>query len=368
MHVDGFRFDLATVLGRENYGYDKGSGFLDAINQDPTLMMVKLIAEPWDIGPGGYQLGNFPPRWCEWNDQYRDTVRRFWRGEPGVLPDFARRIHGSSDIFEHSGRRPSASINFVTSHDGYTLTDLVSYRERHNEMNQEGNRDGHNENFSENYGVEGPTLFVEVNEIRIRQRKNFLTTLLVSQGTPMLMAGDEFGRTQKGNNNAYCQDNALNWINWTDWNDDEKELHEFTRYLISLKALYPEMAQDYYIHDPSQNGDAEIHWYGPDGQQMYGAVWGQHNLKTLGYMLSLHQLDGGRARRFLVVFHAGSLPTSFTLPVLEESTDWQLLLDSSLPGGKPLNENHIIDTYMLPSYSVVILLSENRPGMTGGLF
>jgi len=215
IHVDGFRFDLATTLAREESGFDTRGGFLDAIQQDPVLSRVKLIAEPWDIGPGGYQLGAFPAGWSEWNDRYRDTVRRYWRGDDSLLPELAKRVHGSSDVFDHSGRGPWSSVNFITTHDGFTLMDTVSYRDRHNEANGENNADGHHANFSENYGAEGPTDDTAVNEFRDRQRRNMLATLMLSQGVPLLLAGDEMGRTQQGNNNAYCQNNEINHLDWS---------------------------------------------------------------------------------------------------------------------------------------------------------
>lgn len=365
MQVDGFRFDLAAALGRETYGYDQCSGFFDAILQDPVLQGTKFIAEPWDIGPGGYQLGNFPPGWCEWNDRYRDTVRRFWRGDSGVLPDFARRVHGSSDIFEHSGRRPSASINFVTSHDGFTLNDLVSYRERHNEDNQEENRDGHIENYSENYGVEGPTLIEEIKQIRFRQRKNFLLTLLMSQGTPMFCAGDERGRSQRGNNNAYCQDNELSWLDWRQLDPEEDQMLEYVRYLVSLKRHYPELNQDHYIHESANADDSAIQWYSPSGELMQSAHWGQHHLKTLGYLISVRQDNLGRV--FLCIFHADDESGKFILPPVA-SRQWKLLLDTSLPHGKP-DSDMIIDQgfYPLVPYSSALLLAEKTSPTTEDL-
>ncbi|MGA0805358.1 MAG: glycogen debranching protein GlgX, partial [Pseudohongiellaceae bacterium] len=330
MGVDGFRFDLATVLAREHYGYDRGSGFLDALHQDPTLSAVKLIAEPWDIGPGGYQLGNFPPGWSEWNDRYRDTVRRYWRGDNGMLPDFARRLHGSSDVFEHAGRKPSASINFVTSHDGFTLNDLVSYADRHNEANLEENRDGHAENFSENYGVEGPTLIYEINEVRKRQRRNLLATLLVSQGTPMLQMGDELGRTQQGNNNAYCQDNPLGWVDW-DLDEDRRNLLAFSCNLLALRRKHGCFWQDRYIHEGDALGQG-IHWLNPAGGIMQPMHWGQHHARALGYLIE-HTAPEGRYW-LLTLFNAGSSPISFRLPARKTGcSDWQLLLDTSLADG-----------------------------------
>ncbi len=360
MGVDGFRFDLAPVLGREFHGFDTCNGFFDALNQDPTLDSVKFIAEPWDIGPGGYQLGNFPPGWSEWNDRYRDTVRRFWRGDAGVLPDFARRIHGSSDIFEHSGRRPSASINFITSHDGFTLNDLVSYRERHNQMNMEENRDGHSENYSDNYGVEGPTLITEIKEIRERQRKNLLATLLVSQGTPMLLAGDEFGRSQSGNNNAYCQDNSTSWLDWSLLDQEEgSNLQAFLKHLLKLKKLMPELNQDFYIHEPMKHGDPAILWFNPGGEMMQSSHWSQYHLKTLGYLLRAYSKDNGRGKTFFTIFHAGNEPVEFFLPFRDNISEWTLLFNTALPDGIPtMNQSMVKDKLVVAPYSALMLTAE----------
>ena len=236
MHVDGFRFDLAATLAREFYDVDRLSSFFELVQQDPTVSQVKLIAEPWDIGPGGYQVGNFPPQWTEWNGKYRDTVRDFWRGEPATLGEFAARLTGSADLYEHSARRPVASINFVTAHDGFTLRDLVSYNDKHNEANGEDNNDGESHNRSWNCGVEGPTEDLQIRELRARQQRNFIATLLLSQGVPMLCHGDELGRTQDGNNNGYCQDNELTWI---DWAAADEGLIAFTREVATLRREHP---------------------------------------------------------------------------------------------------------------------------------
>ena len=238
MHVDGFRFDLGTILAREPYGFDEGGGFLDSCRQDPVLSSVKLIAEPWDLGPGGYQVGRFPPGWAEWNDRYRDCVRRYWKGDEGQLSELATRLTGSADLFNRRGRKPWAGVNFVTAHDGFTLADLVSYNDKHNEANGEENRDGHNDNHSNNYGAEGPTDDAGIRETRLRQQRNMLATLMLSQGTPMILGGDEFGRTQRGNNNAYCQDNEISWFDWN-LGPDAEALIRFTRRLIGLRHAYP---------------------------------------------------------------------------------------------------------------------------------
>ncbi len=365
MGVDGFRFDLASVLGREHYGFDAGSGFLDALHQDPVLAHVKFIAEPWDIGPGGYQLGNFPPGWFEWNDRYRDTVRKFWRGDNGVLPDLARRIHGSSDIFEHSGRRPSASINFLTSHDGFTLNDLVSYRQRHNELNLEDNSDGHRSNYSENFGVEGPTLIAEVNDLRARQRKNLLATLIVSRGTPMLVAGDEFCRTQHGNNNAYCQDNEMSWLDWTAIDAQGREMLAFTRHLITLKKNNPLLNLDRHIHAKQQPQDPEILWFSPAGKEMLSDNWAEHTLKTLGYMISVFSGQQGCRQRLLTLFNADCEALEFKLPCFSEGNHWTLLLDTDRPEGMPEEVIYQSEaSIQMPPFTTLILQAENHIAIT----
>jgi len=360
MQVDGFRFDLATILGREHYGFDRGSGFFDAIYQDPVLAGTRLIAEPWDIGPGGYQLGNFPSGWSEWNDRYRDTVRRYWRGDSGVLPEFARRLHGSSDIFEHAGRRPSASVNFITSHDGFTLQDLVSYRDKHNEANQEDNRDGHAENYSENYGVEGPTLIAEINEVRRRQRRNFLATLILSQGLPMLCAGDEICRSQQGNNNAYCQDNPLSWFDWQGMDAEAEQQLAFTQRLLAFKQSHSWIWQPQYIHDAQDANGSEILWFNREGEIMQPVHWGQHQTRTLGYLVAVRH--EGKARRMLALFNAGSTPVNFKLPYRLEVRRWNLVLDTSFETGMPPGSNHeIYGHYPMLGHSTVVLLAGVAP-------
>ncbi|MBV9234654.1 MAG: glycogen debranching protein GlgX, partial [Xanthobacteraceae bacterium] len=246
MHIDGFRFDLGTILAREPYGFDEGGGFLDSCRQDPVLSSVKLITEPWDLGPGGYQVGRFPPGWAEWNDRYRDCVRSYWRGDESQLAELAMRLTGSADLFNRRGRKPWASVNFITAHDGFTLADLVSYNEKHNEANGEDNRDGHNDNHSNNYGAEGPTDDAGIRETRLRQQRNMLATLMLSQGTPMILGGDEFGRTQRGNNNAYCQDNEISWFDWN-LGPDAEALIQFTRRLIGLRHAYPVLHRNRFV-------------------------------------------------------------------------------------------------------------------------
>jgi len=258
MHIDGFRFDLGTILGREPEGFDQRGGFFDAITQDPVLSKLKLIGEPWDIGPGGYQVGGFPPGWAEWNDKYRDTVREYWKGD-NVAQDFASRLLGSGDLYDIRGRRPWSSVNFITAHDGFTLNDLVSYNEKHNEENGEDNNDGHNDNRSYNYGAEGPTDDENINAVRERQKRNFLATLFLSHGTPMLLAGDEFGRSQMGNNNGYCQDSEISWVHWDDLPPSSEALREFTRKLIKLRAEQPLLRRE------SWRDGLLIEWFNAEG-------------------------------------------------------------------------------------------------------
>ncbi len=358
MQVDGFRFDLAPVLGREQQGFDQGSGFFDALLQDPVLAGTKFIAEPWDIGPGGYQLGQFPAGWSEWNDRFRDTIRRFWRGDSGVMPDLARRIHGSSDIFEHSGRRPSASINFVTSHDGFTLADLMSYRNRHNELNLEDNQDGHRENYSDNYGIEGPTTDASINILRWRQQRNLLATMLLSQGTPMLSAGDELGRSQQGNNNAYCQDNELNWINWEAVDRFGKRQMEFVRHLIALRSRFRIFSMDRYIHYSEDREQPMVEWYSKTGELMQPSHWSDHQARTLGHLLNWFNPDADQVEKLFIIFHAGRDATTFKLPELRNVQQWEILFDTALESGIPDPGNCLVDSQLrLFSCSTVMLLA-----------
>ncbi|HUO81459.1 MAG TPA: glycogen debranching protein GlgX [Gammaproteobacteria bacterium] len=287
MHVDGFRFDLGTALGREARDFDPGSGFFDAVRQDPVLSRLKLIAEPWDVGPDGYRLGGFPPGWSEWNDRFRDTLRGFWRGDPGFMREMGARLTGSSDLFEHHGRRTWASINFVAAHDGFTLGDLVTFEERHNEANHENNADGHSDNLSANYGIEGPTDDDAVNALRERQKRNLLATLLISQGVPMLLAGDEHGNSQGGNNNAYCQDNDIGWLNWDRIDDAGWSLRTFVRRLIALRRLYPMLRQPGFLHgEPCSNGHKNITWYKPAGTEKQSHDWDNPPARCIGMQLN----------------------------------------------------------------------------------
>ena len=365
MQVDGFRFDLAPVLGRESYGFDQGSGFFDALLQDPALAGIKMIAEPWDIGPGGYQLGRFPPGWSEWNDRYRDTVRRFWRGDAGVLPEFARRLHGSSDIFERDGRRPSASVNFITSHDGFTLNDLVTYRERHNEINGEENQDGHRENHSDNFGIEGPTRDATINVLRQRQQRNFLATLLLSQGIPMLLGGDEIARTQHGNNNAYCQDNVINWMNWESVSEDARRQEAFVSHLTALRRRFDYLFFERYVHEPQEPDDPEILWFNGSGDLMQSSHWQEHHARTLGCMLVGRNPATQLRERLLIVFHADRAALGFRLPVIPGVEQWEILIDTATQSGIPRPDNCMVNNRLnLFSCSTVVLLAQSSTSAT----
>ena len=337
MRVDGFRFDLATILAREPYGFDEGGGFLDACRQDPILSQVKLIAEPWDIGPGGYQVGHFPPGWAEWNDKFRDTVRSYWKGDEGKLPELASRITGSADLFNRRGRRPWAGVNFITAHDGFTLHDLVSYNDKHNEANGEDNRDGHSNNHSWNHGVEGPTEDPEIIDLRERQKRNFLSTLLFSQGTPMVLSGDEFGRSQDGNNNAYAQDNEINWI---DWNlaDPGRKLLEFARKLILLRKTYPVLHRGRFLsgefRDDLEAKDAT--WLSPAGLEMTQEQWADSRARCFGLVLDGRAQPTGVKRRgndatLFLIFNSHHDVVEFTLPSAPDGTGWRNLVDTNVP-------------------------------------
>jgi glycogen operon protein len=334
-HVDGFRFDLASALARELYDVDRLSAFFDVIHQDPVLSQVKLIAEPWDVGPGGYQVGNFPVLWSEWNGIYRDEMRDFWRGETSIA-DFASRLTGSSDLYESDGRRPFASINFITAHDGFTLRDLVSYNSKHNEANREDNRDGTDDNRSWNCGVEGETDDPEVRVLRARQQRNFLTTLFVSQGTPMLLGGDELGRTQGGNNNAWCQDNETSWYDWAP--DVSKELLlSFTRRLIELRRSHPVLRRRQFLHGREEEGSGlpDVWWFRTDGHRMTRADWADGH-RTLGMFLNGEEIatPGPAGERivddsFLLLFNAGHADVTFTVPNRRFGREWTLVLSTA---------------------------------------
>jgi isoamylase len=337
MHVDGFRFDLAPVLARELYEVDKLSAFFDIMQQDPTLAKVKLIAEPWDVGPGGYQVGNFPVRWTEWNGKYRDTVRKFWRGDAGQVAEMASRVAGSSDIFSGSDRGVYASINFITAHDGYTLRDLVSYEQKHNEANGENNEDGHNENISRNWGVEGDTDDSAVIDMRYRLMRTFLATLVFSQGVPMLAHGDELGRTQRGNNNAYAQDNELTWVDW-ELDDREKELVAFTRKLIAIRQAHPTLRRRHFFRGQAVEGSnhKDVTWLHPAGHEMAAEDWGQPAAHALGMLIDGAATDEvderGHAVRgdtILLVLNGGEQNVSFALPSLDGGKIWVIMIDTA---------------------------------------
>jgi glycogen operon protein len=342
MHVDGFRFDLATTLARESGGFDAGGGFLDVIGQDPVLANVKLIAEPWDIGLGGYQVGQFPPGWSEWNDQYRDTMRAYWKGDGGLIGDFAQRLTGSSDLYGPKSRGPFASVNFITAHDGFTLHDLVSYNEKHNEANGEENRDGNTNNVSWNPGVEGPTDDPEINRLREQQERNFLATLLFSQGLPMLLGGDEMGRTQNGNNNAYCQDSEIAWVHW-DRSEAAQKLIAFTARLAKIRREHPLFRRREFFHGRKAGGDRhDIRWLQPTGEEMTEDEWNNGHARSLGVHLfgdAIEDVDTrGKTMRdtnFVVLFNAHHDTVPFTLPAPGDGRAWYVDVDTAIEGDPP---------------------------------
>jgi isoamylase len=341
MRVDGFRFDLATILAREPYGFDEGGSFLDACRQDPVLSSVKLIAEPWDIGPGGYQVGQFPPGWAEWNDKFRDTVRSFWKGDAGVLPDFAKRITASGDLFNKRGRKPWCSVNFVTAHDGFNLNDLVSYNDKHNEANGEGNRDGHSNNHSWNHGVEGPTDDAEITALRERQKRNFIATMMLSHGTPMLLAGDEFGHSQKGSNNAYAQDNETTWLDWLGITSQGRSLREFTRKVIAMRKAFPILYRSRFVVGAlNEELDVkDVAWLSPAGEDMTTEQWQDGNARCFGMLLDGRAQESGIRRRgsdatLLLVYNAHFDVVNFTLPNVPDGKDWLALIDTNQPEGQ----------------------------------
>lgn len=369
MHVDGFRFDLATILGREPYGFDEGGGFLDSCRQDPILSSVKLIAEPWDIGPGGYQVGGFPPGWAEWNDKFRDTVREYWKGDEGKLPDMATRLTASGDAFNKRGRRPWSSVNFVTAHDGFCLHDLVSYNEKHNEANGEDGRDGHSDNKSWNCGAEGPTDDPEINALRERQKRNFLSTLLLSQGTPMILAGDEMGRSQEGNNNTYCQDNELNWVNWEGIGENGENLINFTRKLLTLRKSLPILRRGRFLTGRvNEELDVkDVAWISPTGKPMEDHEWEDASAKCLGMLLD------GRARATglhrptmditaLLVVNAHHDVVSFSLPEVVGGTTWHCLMDTNLPEGVEIESFDSGQEYLVTGRSALLFALEPEDG------
>ncbi len=340
MHVNGFRFDLASTLGRDHEAFDPTGGFFNAVRQDPQLSRLKLIAEPWDVGPEGYRLGHYPPGWAEWNDRYRDSVRCCWRGDHGIMPEIARRLSGSADLFEHNDRRAWSSVNFIACHDGFTTADVVSYKEKHNQANGEGGIDGHGHNCSDNYGAEGPTGDPEILAVRARQQRNLLATLLFSQGTPMLLAGDEFGRSQQGNNNAYCQDNEINWFDWAGIDGSGRELRAFVVRLLALRRAHPVLRRPWFLHgrERSRHGVRDIEWLTPEGLPKTEEQWRDHYARSIGLMLA------GDAGHFVgpegepldddvlyLVLNAHTEEVAFTMPAVTGGRHWSCLIDTATP-------------------------------------
>jgi isoamylase len=337
MHVDGFRFDLAATLARELHEVDRLSAFFDLIQQDPIVSQVKLIAEPWDVGEGGYQVGNFPPLWSEWNGKFRDSVRDYWRGAEQSLGEFANRLSGSPDLYAPNGRRPSASVNFVTAHDGFTLRDLISYNDKHNDANGEHNQDGESHNRSWNHGVEGPTDDAAINALRARQQRNFMATLLLSQGVPMLLAGDEIGRSQQGNNNAYCQDNELSWI---DWDTADQDLLYFTVSLLAFRRAHPVFRRRRWFQGRPLHGRdvRDIAWFTPAGQEMSESDWQVGFAKSLMVYMNGNAIPSRGPRgeaiiddTFLLCFNAHYEPMPFTLPESAFGHRWIRVIDTADP-------------------------------------
>ncbi|MFC0678452.1 glycogen debranching protein GlgX [Lysobacter korlensis] len=382
MHVDGFRFDLASTLAREFEEVDRLATFFELVQQDPVVSQVKLIAEPWDIGPGGYQVGNFPPQWSEWNGKYRDTVRDFWRGEPATLGEFASRITGSADLYEWEGRRPTASINFVTAHDGFTMSDLVSYNEKHNEANGENNNDGESHNRSYNLGVEGPTDDPGILEQRARQQRNFLTTLLLSQGVPMILHGDELGRTQNGNNNVYAQDNELSWVHW---DRADHPLIEFTASVAALRHRHPTFRRPRFFNGrPVRRGAgepvADIVWLTSEAQEMTEEDWDTGYIKSVGMYLNgqgIRAVDIRGERivdlNFLVIFNAHDEGVEFTLPSEEYGASWEIVVDTANapdPNERPAGSKFIVSgrsTVVLREYRAPAIMPDPSPAASVAL-
>ncbi len=386
MHVDGFRFDLASTLARELYAVNKLGAFFDIIHQDPVLSQVKLIAEPWDVGEGGYQVGNFPVLWTEWNGKYRDTVRRFWKGDGGTVSEFATRLSGSSDLYEQSGRRPYASVNFVTCHDGFTLADLVSYNDKHNEANGEENRDGADDNNSWNCGAEGPTDDENILALRRQQRRNFMVTLMLSQGVPMLCSGDEIGHSQRGSNNAYCQDNEVTWLNW-DLNDEQRDFLAFVRKVTLIWRTQPVFQRRHFFQGRGIRGSEvqDISWFDPSGQEMSDEAWNAGFVRCLGLRLAgdlIGDLDERgepiQGETLLMLLNAHHEPIPFALPVTRDEHHWQLVLDTANPNEESLEligkeQYHLrgrslalfrivepVDTPALTAIQVETLIKEDR--------
>jgi glycogen operon protein len=372
MHVDGFRFDLASALARELFDVDRLGSFFDTVGQDPVLSQVKLIAEPWDVGSGGYQVGNFPPGWNEWNDRYRDTVRAYWKGDEGMIGDFARRLSGSADLYEASGRKPHASVNFVTAHDGFTLQDLVSYNGKHNEANGEDNRDGHNENRSWDHGAEGPTDDAGVNRLRAQQKRNLIATLLLSQGVPMLLAGDELGQTQNGNNNAYCQDNEMSWLDW-DLSHDERTFLEFVAQMVAFRRRHPVFSRRRFLQGRIlSDGVKEVAWVRPDGQELTEDDWNTSFNRCLGVYMAgtaIERIDKrGKPvsdNNFMMLFNAHHEEIPFVLPEFHADGAWLIVLDTA-NDERPFQQKQFGASahYPLQGRSMAVLIATSpHPGL-----
>jgi glycogen operon protein len=365
MHVDGFRFDLAASLAREKAGFDGGSGFLDAVRQDPVLSRIKLIAEPWDLGGDGYRLGGFPPGWSEWNGRYRDTLRRFWRGDAGLIGEVASRLTGSSDLFGWGGRRPWASINFITSHDGFTLKDLVSFEQKHNEANFENNRDGTDANYAWNCGAEGEATDRKIIALRTRQMRNLMASLMLSQGVPMILAGDELGRTQLGNNNAYCQDNPIGWI---DWGHVDEEFHAFVQLLSALRRDHPVLHRHRFFTGAEfpETTIRDVVWITPEGREMGHQDWSAPYARSLGFLLGGNPSEGeGRESSLVILMNAYVGPITYRLPDGGHA-GWTILLDTAMTA-KDLRKRQgqaLVECVVQPHALVVLSLP---PGARGQL-
>jgi isoamylase len=362
MHVDGFRFDLGTILGRDGAGFDQGGGFLDSCRQDPLLSQVKLIAEPWDCGPGGYQVGSFPPGWAEWNDRYRDTVRSFWKGDEGKAAEMASRLAASADLFNKRGRKPWASVNFITAHDGFTLNDLVSYSDKHNEANGENNRDGTSNNLSWNCGAEGPTEDREINKLRERQKRNMLATLFFSQGTPMLLGGDEFGRTQKGNNNAYCQDDEISWVDWEGIKEEGQSLILFTRKLLRLRHSLPILRRGRFLTAEYNLGleVKDVTWINASGREMQKSDWEDGKMHCFGMLIDGRAQTSGIKRRasdvtLLIVINGYYDSVKFTLPEFVGGDQWLTFIDTNDPERREASTLKTGEEYEVTGRSLLLL-------------
>ncbi len=353
-HVDGFRFDLASSLGREREAFEPRAGFLDAVRQDPVLSKVKMIAEPWDVGPDGYQLGNFPPMWAEWNDKYRDGIRAFWRGEPDSLRGLATGLLGTAAVFDHHGRRPWSSINFITAHDGFTLADLVSYDHKHNEANKEDNRDGHDHNLSTNNGVEGPTDDPDVLDRRDRMKRNLITTLLLSQGTPMMLMGDAVGRSQMGNNNAYCQDNETTWMPWEDLDERAESFRHFVRRVGLIRRMTAAFRQDRFLHGRpvnDSNGTRDVVWLKPDGAEMTMDDWANPGIRIVGLLFA-----NGNGERALILVNGSDAAIAFSVPTGATARGWRVLIDTARGVVLPSDPPPAVDKAVaLPERSMIVL-------------